>query len=52
MLNLNKLPMKLRKRNVRKEEILNNHPISEEMFFQYQQKRSKLSEGIILKPNK
>lgn len=46
--------MKIRKRNARKEENpnLNNEPVSEEIFFQYQQKRSKLPEGIILKPCK
>lgn len=44
--------MALRKRNTQKEETKENHPISEEMFSQYQQERSKKPEGIILKPNK
>lgn len=47
--------MALRKRNTRKEEskeITNYEPVSEDIFAQYQNERSKKAEGIILKPKK
>jgi len=47
--------MAIRKRITRKEEskeITNNEPVSEDIFAQYQNERSKKAEGIILRQKK